>query len=221
MTPIAISPRFAEAGVSLTLTCIEADVGVEASGPALRERLNDEIEELSAAIGTKTPAEIDGVAAARRAYRAMGKDPTRYRVSSEALIRRVVQGKGLTSINNVVDVNNLISLRSHCPVGSYRLDALMPSVEFRPGREGETYRAIARGPLNLADLPVFADGSGPFGSPTSDSERSMIRPGSGRVLLLVIDFKPGESTIAEFAVAALKDFCGAKNVETGVIGNGS
>ena len=219
MTPIAISPRFAEAGVSLTLTCIEADVLVEPSGPSLRARLEYEIEALNAAVGSKPPADIDGVAAARRAYLSLGKDPTRYRVSSEALIRRVVQGKGITPINNVVDVNNLISLRSHCPVGSYRLGALRPPVEFRAGREGESYKAIARGPLNLADLPVFADSSGPFGSPTSDSERSMIRPGSGRVLLVVIDFQPGKSLIAEFAAAALRDFCGAENVETGIVGN--
>ena len=66
MTPIAISSRFAEAGVTLTLTCIEADVEVEGSGAALRERLNDETEGLKAAIGTKPPAEIDGVAAARQ-----------------------------------------------------------------------------------------------------------------------------------------------------------
>lgn len=216
MTPITISSGFAAAGVPVTLSCIEADVVVEDSSYELRDRLGVEIEAVNAALAFTPLAEIGGVAAARRAYRAMGKDPTRYRVSSEALIRRVAQGKGVNRINNVVEVNNLISLHTRCAVGSYRVDALNPPIEFRSGRDGESYQAIARGSLNLANLPLFADAAGPFGSPTSDSERSMIAPGVGRVLMVVIDFRAKASEVLDLAVAAIEGYCGGKIIETNV-----
>jgi len=52
----------------------------------------------------------------------IGKDPSPYRPSQEALLRGVLQGKGLFKINTVVDANNLISFRSQHSVGSYDLD---------------------------------------------------------------------------------------------------
>jgi DNA/RNA-binding domain of Phe-tRNA-synthetase-like protein len=219
MTPIAISPGFGAAGVPVALYCIEAEVVVEDSSFALRDRLGVEVEEVNAALAVTPLAEFAAVAAARRAYRAMGKDPTRYRVSSEALIRRISQGKGLYRINNVVEVNNLVSLHTRCAVGSYRIDALTPPIEFRPGHDGESYQAIARGSLNLAHLPLFADASGPFGSPTSDSERTMISPGAGRILMVVIDFRAQQTEDLDFAVAAIKDYCSGETIETSVLRN--
>ena len=63
--------------------------------------------------------EIPNIKESRMAYKAFGKDPSRYRVSSEALVRRIGQGKGLYEVNTVVDVNNLISIESGFSVGSY------------------------------------------------------------------------------------------------------
>lgn len=217
MTPISIAPQFAEFGIAITLTCIEARVVVRESSAELRARLAAKAEEVAGALTASAVAELDEVAAARRAYRALGKDPTRYRVSSEALMRRLAQGKGIYHINNVVDVNNLVSLHATCAVGTYRLDALRPPIEFRPGRAGESYRAIARGELNLAHLPLFADASGPFGSPTSDSERSMITSDTTRILMVVIDFTGEEPACLELAVAALETHCGGDAIETDIV----
>jgi DNA/RNA-binding domain of Phe-tRNA-synthetase-like protein len=63
-------------------------------------------------------ATIAEIKAVRDGYRAIGKDPSPYRLSQEALLRRVLQGKGLCKINTVVDANSLISLRSRHSVGS-------------------------------------------------------------------------------------------------------
>ncbi len=65
----------------------------------------------------KDIASFYNIEASRKAYRACGKDPTRYRLSSESLLRRVLKGKGLYKVNNIVDINNLLSLKYHYSIG--------------------------------------------------------------------------------------------------------
>ena len=113
MIPIAISQEFAEAGVRVALGCVACAVTVaEAEAdPALAAALDAEVVRRSAELAGGQVSEVPQIAAARRAYRAFGKDPARYRVSSEALMRRLVKGQGIHRINTAVDANNLISLR--------------------------------------------------------------------------------------------------------------
>ena len=91
-----------------------------------------------------------------------------------------------------VDTNNLISLTSRFPAGTYDLarleGAFEDEIELRVGRDGETYEAIARGPFNLANLPVLCDSLGPFGSPTSDSARTMVTADCRDALLVLYGF---------------------------------
>lgn len=124
----------------------------------------------------------------REAYKSLGKEPSRYRVSSEALIRRILQGKGLYKINNVVDTNNLISIETGYSVGSYDLDKIQGNISFRIGKDGEEYEGIGKEMINIAKLPVFADDLGAYGSPTSDSKRTMITEETQNVLTVLISF---------------------------------
>ena len=124
----------------------------------------------------------------RKAYKALGKEPSRYRVSSEALIRRILQGKGLYRINNVVDTNNLISIETGYSVGSYDLENLHGNINFRIGNIGEKYQGIGKEMINIENLPVFADDFGAYGSPTSDSTRAMITEKSKDILTVLISF---------------------------------
>ena len=128
------------------------------------------------------------VAATRAAYKALGKDPARYRGSAEALLRRIIAGKGLPRINSVVDIINLVSVESRLPVGLYDLAHVSGDIVFRAGRAGETYKGIGKYDLNLEGLPVFSDALGPHGSPTSDSERTMVTPETKHVLAIIILF---------------------------------
>lgn len=128
------------------------------------------------------------IRALRAAYKVLGKDPSRYRGSNEALLRRIVQDKGLYKVNTVVDINNLVSLESCRSVASYDLAKLGDEIEFRRGREGESYQAIGKGTLNIEGLPVFADAAGPFGSTTADSLRAMITPETIELLLVIVSF---------------------------------
>jgi len=91
-------------------------------------------------------------------------------------------------INNVVDVTNLVSVESRLPIGLYDLAHVEGSIEFRAGRAGETYKGIGKYDLNLEGLPLFADARGPHGSPTSDSERTMVTEATTRVLAIIISF---------------------------------
>lgn len=132
--------------------------------------------------------EIPNIKESRAAYKAFGKDPSRYRVSSEALIRRIGQGKGLYEVNTVVDVNNLISIESGFSVGSYDTSKIGDELIFRVGREGETYKGIGKEEIKIDALPVIADQNGSVGSTTSDSERAMITPEAAEVLTLIYSF---------------------------------
>lgn len=221
MIGISISDDFAAVGLRVTLGCVQCGITVERKNDGLRAELDAEEEQRLRMLNGGPVSEMPQIATARRAYRALGKDPARYRVSSEALMRRLVKGQGIYRINTAVDTNNLISLRTGHSVGAFRAEALEPPVTFRRAAAGETYTAIGRGPMNLEALPVFADAQGPFGSPTSDSERSMITPATQTLLMAIITFgeDPGLEASLAWAVGKLAAYCAATDIETALVSN--
>lgn len=139
----------------------------------------------------RPPAEIEGLAPARRLYRAFGIDPTRTRPSSEALLRRVLQEKPLPVISNAVDLCTLLSLEFLLPMGLYDADRIAGPVRLRRGAPGESYPGIRKDAVGLEGRPVLSDSAGPFGNPTSDSLRTCVGE-STRSLWLVL-FAPPDS----------------------------
>lgn len=210
---IRISADFAESGVAVRLGCLAARIAVREDDPATKQAVADLAERLGAELAGATVGELPAIAETRQAFRALGKDPSRYRPSSEALLRRVAQGKGLFNVNNLVDTNNLVSLASRLPAGAYdlaRLDGpIETGVDLRVGRDGESYEAIARGPFNLAHLPVLCDAQGPFGSPTSDSARTMVTAECRHALMVLYAFGKvnGLDAALDTAEAALQSYC--------------
>src|SRR5688572_27336208 len=106
---------------------------IEISGVEVRETPSEMkalIQELADSLSLKysgrPPGEIEQVKAVRSIFHQTGIDPTRYRPSSESLLRRVVQRKGLYFINSAVDVVNYCSLRTLLPMGLYDADAIKP-----------------------------------------------------------------------------------------------
>jgi len=155
----------------------------------------------------------------RKAYKALGKEPSRYRVSSEALIRRILQGKGLYRINNVVDTNNLISIETGYSVGSYDLENLHGNINFRIGNIGEKYQGIRKEMINIENLPVFADDLGAYGNPTSDSTRAMITENSKYILTVLISFNGIEELEKSIDIAKkyLTKYAGAEDIRSIII----
>jgi DNA/RNA-binding domain of Phe-tRNA-synthetase-like protein len=187
---IEVAPDFAAAGILVGLGRVVADVVVAPSDAALDRVSAEAVTAATGRLEVCRAQDWTAVAATRAAYKALGKDPARYRPAAEALLRRVAQGKGLFRVNTVVEVNNLLSLETGFSIGTYDLGKLQPPLVFRPSRPGEAYEGIGRGPLNLEGLPVFADTLGPFGSPTSDSARSMVDSATTRILMVLIGFAP-------------------------------
>jgi DNA/RNA-binding domain of Phe-tRNA-synthetase-like protein len=160
-------------GVRLGL--VEADgVRVEPGDPALVREMSEACERLRRILTLDAASELESVRAVRAMFRGWGIDPARYRPSSEALLRRVVQGKGLYRVSNVVDANNLGSIETGWPYGSYNRAALALPLCLRAGHPGEAYEGIGKQTWHVAGRPVLADSSGPFGSPISDSTRTMV-----------------------------------------------
>lgn len=212
---IQVDPAF---GVAVTLGCIAAEVRVADTDAALACKLDAAL----AAMPAGRPQDQPAIAATRAAYRALGKDPARYRPAAEALARRVQQGKGLAAINTAVDCNNLLSLETGFSIGIYDRARLVPPLAYRPGRPGESYAGIGRGPLNLEGLPVLVDAEGAFGSPTSDSMRTMVTTATTAILLVIFGFAPVpvEPAYLERARALLETHCAARLLDCRRVGSG-
>ena len=133
----------------------------------------------------ETLAESEPVRAVRAMFREWGMDPSKYRPSSEALLRRVVQGKGLYRVSNVVDIGNLGSIETGWPYGCYDRAKISAPVALRHGAAGEKYEGIGKQIWHLEGRPVLADPQGPFGSPISDSTRSMITESATQVMIVI------------------------------------
>jgi DNA/RNA-binding domain of Phe-tRNA-synthetase-like protein len=176
-----------------TLGCVTARVEAGASPETLVEEMKTRVTGILKLPYARSVLESPQVTATRAAYKALGKDPARYRGSAEALLRRVVAGKGLPQINAVVDVINLVSVESRLPIGLYDLGHVVGEIVFRAGLAGETYKGIGKYDLNLEGLPLFADDVGPHGSATSDSERTMVTTATKQILAVIVSFGGSEN----------------------------
>ena len=163
-------------------------VEVQKEAPGLAERMASCLPSLRARMEETPFASWPNLAESRAAFRACGKDPGRYRVSSEALLRRIRQGKELYRINSIVDANNLASLETGFSIGSYDLNAISGDIVLRLGREGEVYTGIGKDSIDLHRLPLLVDERGPFGGATSDSTRAMITGTTAACLTVIYGF---------------------------------
>ena len=160
------------------------------------------------------------IRATRQAYKKLGKDPNRYRPSAEALRRRILRGLPLYRIDTLVDLINLVSIRSGYSIGGF--DAMKiqgDQLVLGVGKEGEVYRGIGRGELNIAGLPVYRDDIGGIGTPTSDEERTKIDMETTS-LLMIINGYSGENGLMEagrYAAERLRKYNEASDMEAMLI----
>lgn len=132
------------------------------------------------------PFQIPALAEARNLYKAFGTDPSRHRPSSEALLRRVLKGDDLYRIDDAVDGCNLASLTFLLPIGMYDLARVRGDVAIRRGQGGESYPGIRKGEVNLDGRLGLFDAAGPFGSPSSDSQRTSVTAATTDILAVIL-----------------------------------
>ena len=214
---VTVDPALLSVFPEIRLGCIAYQADVKSEEPALWSYLEEQtIPTLMQQLEQFTLADIQGIRCSREAYKAFGRSPSRYRVSSESLIRRIRQGNALYHVNTVVDTNNLISLETALSVGSYDISNLQGTITLSLGQPGEGYEGIGKSFIDMERMLLLRDEKGPFGSPTSDSHRAMIRERSHDILTIIYCFSDKIDLEAALAQGAdqLRQFAGASNIHT-------
>lgn len=162
------------------------------------------------------------IAATRRLYKSLGKDPGRYRVASEQLCRRIIKGLGLYRLTTMIDVVNLVSIGSGYPISGLDADKIVgDSIVMGVGKKDELYHGIGRGELNIESMPVYRDAVGAVATPTSDEERTKFTLETERVLICVNAFgqeMPLQETV-DWTIELLKKYAQATEIESVIIKN--
>ena len=194
-----------EAG-EITVTLVNEDLARVLDDLCDRQRSAFTLESLADSASTR---------AVREMFRRWGVDPSKYRPSSEALQRRVIQGKGLYRVSSVVDIGNLGSVETGWPYGCYDRAKIQPPVTFRRGLFGETYEGIGKRVWHLEGRPVLGDAEGAFGSPISDSTRSLISEATREVTVVIYAPATTDDVSLDAALGRLADrlsrFASARN----------
>lgn len=219
MREILISNHLSQKVPEIALSCIECDVVIQTINENLWGEIQDKISKIGGTLKVEQISQLPAVSASRKAYKACGKDPARYRLSAEALLRRVVNRNELYQINNVVDLLNLVSIFTGFSIGGYDVEKINGEVEFGIGKTNEPYIGIGRGELNIEFLPVFRDKTGAFGTPTSDSERTAVTLDTKRFLMIIIDYSFSEklNEATEMAINLLKKYAQANHFDLRIV----
>jgi len=150
---------------------------------------------------------------ARDGYKSLGKDPSRYRLACESLLRRLVKGNNLYKINNVVDAGNILSIETNRSVAVLDYDKIKGNILIRLGTLDDEYVGIGRGKLNVSNIPVYVDELGPFGSTTSDTIRTSITNDTKKILLFIISFSNTYlNENISFAISLFEKYANAQNI---------
>lgn len=191
--------------------CVEAEVVNTSYDEALWTEIGSLGEKLRRELTTESLKDLPSIAATRRVYRSCGKDPSRYRPASEALIRRMLQGKELYQRDTLVDLVNLASIAYGYSIGGFDADKFSgDTLTLGIGREGEPYEGIGRGMINIHGLPVYRDAIGGVGTPTSDHERTKMTLNTRHLVVLVNGYDGNEQRVsenAEYIQALLRRYC--------------
>ena len=178
--------------------CVEAEVVNTPYCEALWSEIEVMGKRFRQELTTESLKEMTSIAATRQVYRACGKDPSRYRPASEALIRRVLQGKELYQRDTLVDLVNLASIAFGYSIGGFDADKFVgDTLTLGIGREGEPYEGIGRGTINIQGLPVYRDAVGGVGTPTSDHERTKMTLDTRHLVVLINGYDGNEQRVRE------------------------
>lgn len=220
MTNISISEEIATACPDLHVLALSCDVCNSEPDERLWQEIADEEKAVRETVKLEQINKWLPIQATRQAYKRLGKDPNRYRPSSEALRRRILRGLPLYKVDTLVDLINLVSIRSGYSIGGFDADKIAGgSLVLGVGREGEIYHGIGRGELNIAGLPVYRDAVGGVGTPTSDEERTKIGLDTTHLLMIINGYSglEGLEAAGKYAVGLLSKYVSAINMEAELV----
>ena len=216
---VSISSLVAEACPGMQAGIIKASVVNRETGDELWNELQAEASRIASTYATDTLSKRPAIAGTRQAYKTFGKDPARYRVSSEALCRRAIRGLDLYRINTLVDLINIVSMRSGYSIGGFDADRIEGDMTLGVGTADDVFHGIGRGLLNIEGMPVYRDNVGGVGTPTSDEERTKITMDTTNLLITINAYAP-EMPLDEclqWTIELLGKYAQASNIESYII----
>jgi DNA/RNA-binding domain of Phe-tRNA-synthetase-like protein len=221
---ISIAPELIQAsGGHCKLGVLVTQVTVNPSCDALYKKMAELENNAKNQMTKDSLSAHEGVKAARSTYENLKVSKmTDKKPSQEALWLRLIEGKSLYKINNVVDAQNIVSIQAVRSIGSYDVDKLEGDITFRPGAQGEQYPSTKKRSMDLCNLPLLSDKQGPFGSPTSDSERALIQPTTKTIVSVIYSFdRDRQDSSLHHQLNLLRDYyvkyCHAKDCSVAVI----
>ena len=200
---IQISTKIREACPQLALAIITCEVTNTVTSDDFWHEMEAEILRFKSSFSIEEINKRPEIAATRKAYKTLGKDPNRYRPSAEALCRRIVREIPIYRVSTLVDIINLISIRSGFSIGGFDMDKIQGDIELGVGTNEDEFEAIGRGLLNVEGLPLYRDQAGGIGTPTSDNERTKISDGTTS-LLMIINGYSGKAELQEAVKHAIE-----------------
>ena len=217
MIQVSIDPRILAACPECRIGLISATVVNEPTCDELWAEIEAAAEDIKQRYELLEINQRPAIAGTRHLYKALGKDPSRYRVSSEALCRRIIRGLGIYRLTTLIDVVNLVSIKSGYAISGLDGDRIEGNtLTMSVGRADDVYNGIGRGLLNIEGMPVYRDAMGPIATPTSDEERTKFTDQTVKAHININAFAP-EMPLEEavdWMAALLKKYAHATDVET-------
>src|SRR6186713_77291 len=133
-----------------------------ASPAALIEAFEDEQQAILERLGDTPLSDVPSLAAWRRAFRGFGVDPTAYRSAAEALLRRLTKQGSIPSINTLVDIGNLVSIRYGLPVAVFDRTSITGGLTVRLATGDESFTDLGSGTTEQPERGevIFIDAAG-------------------------------------------------------------
>ncbi len=156
---------------------------------------------------------IPKIKVSRDGYKKLGKDPSHTRLACEALLRRMIKGDDLYRLGDIIDLGNILSIETMRSVCVVDLDKIASDVTIRIGNKDDIYFGINRGQINVDKIPLYTDKIGPFGNPTSDTDRTKVTSSTENILIMVICFNQEDMEKDEEILLSLyQKYANARNI---------
>lgn len=200
MKHITLDEQLKEKVPGYCLAVMSFEMSVKPTSDALKEEMTLLEQRVMETLTLETLLKEPRIAAARAGYKTLGKDPSRYRLATEALLRRLIKGNGLYYVNNAVDIGNILSAQTQRSVAVLDEDKIEGDILIRIGKD-EPYEGIGRGNINIENIPVYCDEVGPFGTPTSDTPRTRITEATKNILVFITSFNGVDGLLQDVELA--------------------
>ncbi len=177
---LTVDPGLATAFPGLDACLVQVSgLRVRETDPRLDASIPQLVQEFRERLKLETLKDEPALRAYRDFYWRVGIDPTKIRPASEALLRRVLQGKELPRINTLVDAYNLASMTTRIAIAAFDAAHTRGDLRMRLAKEGESFLGIGmETPVALKGVEVVCEDDDGLVAiyPYRDSHRTRVTP---------------------------------------------